>query len=98
MGRGDSWRNKLVEEGLLGRIDRQRQQGGVGPRTGDVEEYKKMRLHECKIGDWVREVLPGAGNMGPLMRVLDPKTGTVETRAGRVSRMQPRTQVAVHVT
>ncbi len=96
MGRGDSWRNKLVEEGLLGRIDRQREQGN-GPKQGDVEEYKKMRLHECRPGDWVREVLAGTGNYGPLVRVLDPKSGLVESRAGRVQRIPPRTQVGVQV-
>jgi hypothetical protein len=97
MGRGDSWRNKLVEEGLLGRIDRQREHGGDAPKNTGLEEYKKKRLHECKTGDWVREIMPGTGNFGPQMRILDPKTGIVESRAGRVQRVPPRTMVAVQV-
>ncbi|MDP8224204.1 MAG: hypothetical protein P9L99_12650 [Candidatus Lernaella stagnicola] len=97
MGHGDSWRNKLVEDGLLDRIDRGRATGGRKPKGGAFEETVIKRLHECKPGDYVRQVLKGKGNMGPLMRVMDPQRGLLESRDGRQERLAPRTQVAVQV-
>jgi hypothetical protein len=91
MTRG-SWRNKLVEERLIARIDRGRERGPAG---ADLDESVKMRLHECKVGDWVRQVMAGAGNLGPNLRVIDPKAGILETRHGVRARISPRTQVMV---
>ncbi|HPQ70448.1 MAG TPA: hypothetical protein PKW95_15065 [bacterium] len=95
MGR-ETWRNKVVESSLLDRIDRGRSEGKK-PQGGEFEETVKKRLHECSPGDYVREVLKGANNLGPLLRVIDPKAGILESRAGQISRMSPRTQVAVQV-
>lgn len=94
----DSWRNKLPEEKMLGRIDRAREGGGEGrPKTGAFEEVKKVRLHQCHPGDWVRQVFAGKENYGPLLRVLDPKAGLLETRDGRQQSLQSRTQVVVQI-
>jgi len=95
MSRG-SWRNKLVEEKMVNRLDRARESGG--PRTGAVEEYEKKRLHACQPGDYVRQVLQGKEHYGPMLRVVDPKSGLLESRDGRQSRMSPRTQVMVTKT
>ncbi len=96
MGHGESWRNKLVEDGLLGRIDRGREEGHR-PKSGAFEETVKKRLHECRPGDYVRQVMQGKGNFGPLLRVMDPKRGLLESRDGRQSRLAPKTLVAVQV-
>jgi hypothetical protein len=95
-GHNDSWRNKATEEGLLGRIDRARETGPK-PKQGAFEEGVKKRLHECKPGDYVRQVLTGANNLGPQLRVLDPKAGILESRDGRRTNMSPRTQVMVQI-
>lgn len=91
-----SWRNKIPEESLLNRIDRGRQ-AGPRPKSGAFEETVKKRLHECKPGDYVRQVMQGKENFGPLLRVMDPKSGLLESREGRQSSMSPRTQVVVQV-
>jgi hypothetical protein len=96
MGHGESWRNKLPEESLLDRIDRGRT-ASPRPKTGAFEEVVKKRLHECKPGDYVRQVMQGKENYGPLLRVMDPKSGQLESRDGRQSSLSPRTQVAVQV-
>jgi hypothetical protein len=97
MGHNDSWRNKATEEGLLSRMDRAREHAGPRPKSGAFEEGVKKRLHECKPGDYIRQVLTGANNLGPLLRVLDPKSGELESRDGRRSRLSPRSQVMVQV-
>ena len=91
MARG-SWRNKLVEEKLIDRIDRGRNQG---PKGDMYAEGVKKRLHECNQGEWVRQIMPGAGNFGPLLRVIDPKAGILENRQGMRVKVPPRTQVEV---
>ena len=94
MGR-ERWRNQVVENSLLNRMDRAREGSGTGPSSGAIEEFEKKRLHNCQPGDWIRQVLQGANNYGPLLRVLDPKKGLLENRDGRRQHMQPRTQVVV---
>lgn len=91
MARG-SWRNKLVEDKLINRIDRGRYQG---PKTQLYEEGVKKRLHECQQGEWVRQIMQGAGNFGPLLRVIDAKAGILENRQGMRVKLPPRTQVEV---
>jgi len=93
----DSWRNRLAEEKMLGRIDRARDQQGGGPKTGAFEDLSKKKLHECQPGDYIRQVMPGSNNTGPLLRVVDPKTGLLETRDGRRTHIPPRSQVMVQV-
>lgn len=91
MGR-PSWRNKLVEEKMINKIDRGRYEG---PKGNIDEPGEKKRLHECAQGQWVRQVLKGAGNLGPNLRVIDPKGGILENRQGMRTRLSPRTQVMV---
>ena len=92
MARG-SWRNKLVEEKLINRLDRGRHQG---PKFNQFdEEGVKKRLHECQQGQWVRQVMKGANHFGPLLRVVDPKAGLLENRQGMRTKLSPRTQVVV---
>ncbi len=82
-------------EALIERIDRAREGMGVGPRGSIYDEGQKKRLHECRVGDWVRQVLSGTNNFGPLLRVIDPKAGILENRKGGQARLSPRTQVVV---
>ncbi len=89
------WRNnKLVEEKLINRIDRARE-GREGPQGSQFDKAEKKRLHECLPGDWIKQVLTGAEHFGPLMRVIDPKTGLLENRSGTRGRLSPRAQVMV---
>ncbi len=93
MSRSDSWRNQIPEESLLDKIDRGRSGGVPKPKQGAFEEGVKIRLHEAKPGDSVRQVLSGANNLGPLLRVVDPKAGLLESRDGRQTRIAPKSQV-----
>ena len=93
MSRSDSWRNQIPEESLLDKIDRGREGGVPKPKQGAFEEGVKIRLHEAKPGDYVRQIMAGKNNMGPLLRVVDPKAGLLESRDGRQTRIAPKSQV-----
>ena len=94
MARGHWRNNKLEEEKVINRIDRARQNMG-GPQGSQFDQAVKKRLHECRTGDWIKQVLAGADNFGPLMRVIDPKTGLLENRSGIRGHLPPRAQVMV---
>ncbi len=85
-------RSNRAEDKLISRIDRGAYQG---PKGSQYDEGEKKRLHECIMGMWVRQVMPGAGNLGPLLRVVDPKGGILENRQGMKVRLSPRSQVII---
>ena len=85
------WRNKLVEERMINRIDRGRQEG---PKSDMYAEGVVRRLHECAQGEWVRQVQKGR-HFGPLLRVIDAGAGILETRQGMRVELSPRAQVEV---
>ncbi len=86
-------RSNLREDKLIDRLDKGRH---FGPKSGTIyDKGEKKRLHECKQGAWVRQILPGAGNLGPMLRVIDPKAGLLENRQGMRAKLPPRTQVEV---
>lgn len=91
MSRGGR-RNNLVEDKLLNRLDRGK---SMGPRGSIYDKGEVKRLHECIQGAWVRQVLQGAGNLGPMLRVIDPKAGLLENRQGMRVKLAPRTQVEI---
>ena len=86
-------RSNIREDKLIDRLDRGR---NFGPKGGTIyDEGEIKRLHECIQGSWVKPVLKGAGNLGPMLRVIDPKAGLLENRQGSMVKMPPRTQVEV---
>lgn len=86
--------NKVFEDRVIGQMDRARE-GQTGPKGSQFDEGVKKRLHDCMPGDWVKQVLSGAGNVGPLLRVVDPKAGLLENRMGVRTKLPPRAQVIV---
>lgn len=91
MSRG-GWKNTQLDK-MADMLDRARENSG--PKGSIYDQGEKKRLHDCRPGDWVRQVLTGAENYGPMLRVIDPKTGVLENRNGARSKMPPRTQVLV---
>jgi hypothetical protein len=85
-------RSNLIEDKLLNRIDRGRYEG---PKGNIYDEGEKMRLHEASPGAWVRQVMQGAGNLGPMLRVIDAKAGLLENRQGMRIKLAPKAQVVV---
>lgn len=92
MGAGGSSRNQKEENKIIKLLDRARYQG---PQGTQFDEGEKKRLHECKQGQWIKQILQGSGHFGPLLRVIDPKAGILENRSGVRHKLPPRTQVMV---
>jgi len=88
-------RGNTSEDNMIRRIDRG---FASSNRPGDIfAEHVKKRLHECTPGDWVKQVLPGKENYGPLLRILDPSSGILEDKHGKRIILPPKTQVLVEI-
>jgi|AntAceMinimDraft_8_1070364.scaffolds.fasta_scaffold153367_1 hypothetical protein len=94
MGKRGGSRNHRADA-IISRIDRAREGLGDGPSGSIYDEGQKKRLHECQVGEWVRQVLTGANNFGPMLRVIDPTSGILENRRGGQAKLPPRSQVVV---